>query len=153
MIPGFSRAIVSQPLLPGVKLAAFQRTVLLGYSNPARRHSDDGERHSIYTDCGTQNSPVACKKLLPKSIADNRDCVTPRCVVSCAECSSKHRLRAEKREEIPGSLCNVRPHHVLCAPKVKVDLLKERGVGKIGAVLPPIVKLFCAIVGQKICLQ
>ena len=118
-----------------------------------RRHSNDGERHSVHANTGTQHTAVARKKLLPQSVPDYRDRIAPVRIVSRAEAPPKHRLSAEDREKIPRCLCNMRPHHVLCAPDIDIGLLKERRIGKVFAVPPPIVKLSRAAMRHKVRLE
>ena len=71
MMPGFRRATVSQPLLPGEKAADFQRTAPLGKSNSARRHANDSEREPVHSNRGAKGFPIAREKLLPEAITNH----------------------------------------------------------------------------------
>src|ERR1700675_5004254 len=132
-------AIIARRILRGFPEIGVARIV-----EPGRRHADNSQRHPINTKSGPHSPLVACKKLLPESIADYRDSAVSGRIVTVPEPSSRHRLRAEKREEIPGGIGNMSPHWILHFPNVDVELLDERGIGEIRALLPPFMKFFRA---------
>ena len=93
-------------------ISGFPERSVVRIVKPGRSHPNDGEGFPVFANLGTENSRVACKKILLKSIADHRDCVAPGRVLPGIERSSKDRLYAKDREKIPGRHGGVRPRRV-----------------------------------------
>ena len=94
------------------------------------------------------------EKLLPESVTDHRYCVTSGqspagsvYILISGESTSKHGLRAQHRKKVPRSLRDVGARADAHSAKVHIVFLKERGIGEICTLLPPIVKLLRAVVG------
>src|SRR5262249_50281574 len=102
-----------------------------------RRHANDGEGLSIDSDSGTQRLAVSGEQLLPESKTDDRDFVASLYVFIRHKPPTQYRLGAQRQEEIPRCLGNMRSHRVMHSHRVtrstKVDiiLLDEHRVGQV----------------------
>jgi len=118
-----------------------------------RCDTHNGQRISVDSDRSSQDFRIASKKLLPDSVTDHCHCVSPRQsptrsihILISSESTAEHRLYTQYREEIPRCLGDVSPAPDAHSTKVHIVFLKQRGIGEICTLLPPVVKLFCAIV-------
>src|SRR5262245_33274258 len=75
-------------------------------------------------------------------MTDDRDFVASRYVFVRHKPSTQYWLRAQRQEEIPRCLSNMRPYRVTHSTKIDILLLDERRVGQVPALLIPMVKLF-----------
>src|SRR6202050_2449151 len=140
-------AVISRGILCCVTEVALVRII-----EAVRRDSNHSQLHPIDANRRTNRLLVACKKLLPESVADYCHGIFPPRILTVAEPSYQRRLCPKDRAEIPGRVGKMRSLRALRCAQIDVELLDECGIGEIGALLlPPLVKFLCAAVGRKKC--